>query len=166
MIDRSASSPPIRSDGLQIDEHRSLQVFHWRLERVAWGTFLAIVVAALLGLTGGEGRLARNTLDHGSAQAEVPAVARWQEPDNMTVSFDAAGPHVIRFGPGLAEWFDVASVTPRPVHESATSEGLRLEVEAAGGTVHLSIRPRSPGLARYDLEIDGATVSARTLIIP
>lgn len=49
--------PPIRPDGLQLDEHRQFQERFWTIERAAWIVFGMIVIAALAGAFGAGGRL-------------------------------------------------------------------------------------------------------------
>ena len=41
--------PNVRSDGLQLDEHRRFQERFWSIERLAWCAFALIVIIALLG---------------------------------------------------------------------------------------------------------------------
>lgn len=37
---------PLRSDGLQLDEHRGFQERFWKIERVGWLVFAILVNAA------------------------------------------------------------------------------------------------------------------------
>ena len=60
----------VRPDGLQLDEDRGFQRRFWRAERIAWGTFAAIMLAALSGLFGGSGPL-RGGID---CPAQAPSI--------------------------------------------------------------------------------------------
>ena len=170
MDEEGAEHVPVRPDGLQIRENRRLQRFHWRVQRVAWLGFIALVVAAGLGFTGGGGGFARQDLQLGPARLDLPAFSRWQRSDSMTISFAGAagdgGAREVIFGPGFLGLFMVEQITPAPMAQTTGAEGLRLRFDAAEGKVLISVRPHRPGAGRYEVFAGGAEAAVRTLVLP
>lgn len=169
MDDEGAEHVPVRPDGLQIRENRRLQRFHWRAQRIAWFGFIALVVAAGLGFTGGGGGFARQDLRLGPARLDLPAFSRWQRSDSLTITFAGAsggGGQEIVFGPDFLGLFTVEQITPAPMAETAGAEGLRLRFDAAEGKVLISVRPHRPGAGLYEVSAGGAEAAVRTLVLP
>lgn len=158
---------PLRPDGLQLDERRDYQNRHWRAERIAWGGFGLLVVAALSGLTGAGGPLATASLTIGPAAVEMPRVGRLARADLLTIRLpETPELHDIRLGPGFSDHYALGTLHPRPRAEATGPEGTVLTVTAAGGEVRLQARPHRPGLARFTLAIDGQERHLAALVLP
>lgn len=67
--------PPVRDDGLQLEEHRKFQESFWRVERIAWIGFGCILLLAILGMTGSSGYFARQALAFEGGLVEIPGSA-------------------------------------------------------------------------------------------
>ena len=158
---------PLRPDGLQLDERRDWQRRHWRAERIAWAGFGALVLAALLGLTGAGGPLASARIGIGPAEAAMPRVGRLQRAGLLTIRLPAEPAlHEIRLGPGFTDHYTLGTLHPRPRHEATGPGGTRLVVAAPGGEVRFQVRPHRPGLARFTLGIDGHAARLGALVLP
>lgn len=163
--------PPIRADGLQIEEHRRFQERLWSAERIAWAGFLCILLAALAGLTGGGGVLSRSTIALGPAQADVPRISRWNAADEVRVDFGAGGgSRTLALSHAFSDAFDVENVRPAPTHWAAAAAAQTLHFDVSGpgpGRVIVHVRARRLGLVRYTLAADGAAPqSVTTFILP
>src|SRR5690606_25597894 len=78
MAKTQLQGPPIRKDGLQIDERRHFQEIFWTVERFAWIIFALILLLALLGLTGSGGYFAKTTQTLDAGTAEYARFSRWE----------------------------------------------------------------------------------------
>ncbi len=162
-------APPLRADGLQIEERRDYQRRLWTLERFGWAAFGLVVAVALLGLTGGGGVFDHRAVRVPGAEADVPLIARWQASDDMTVRFDGGAPLVIALDRGFLDHFDLTGVQPRPVSSVAEAGGLTLRFEAGGAPpfpVRLTLRPTRPGIAAWGLRVGGHRRDLVTLVLP
>ena len=171
MEDTEIERPPIRADGLQIEEDRTFQERVWSSERAALGAFAVIVLAALSGLAGSGGPLAERRLATEAGTIEYPRVMRWETADRVVLRLAATRPthEVVLFAP-FADRFEIDAVQPVPLTARAGQERLSLDFAsdgAAGTEVVLSIRPSAPGLVRYRIGLDGAApVTLRHLVLP
>jgi len=150
---QNASQPPVRPDGLQLQERREYQENFWRLERWAWAGFLLLTVAAALGVTGGGGPLSRNVVETAGGKLDYPAIGRWQTPDRFVVHFPA-GPtdRSLTFDPRFAQSFQIDDVRPRPVAVEGGRQGETLHFRLAGGgpaEITLHVTPLRPGRIHY-----------------
>ncbi|MBI1178975.1 MAG: hypothetical protein GC201_00350 [Alphaproteobacteria bacterium] len=163
--------PPIRPDGLQLDEHRAYQERLWTVERWAWAGFVAITIAAALGATGSGGPLARSRDGLEGGTVEHPRVTRWQTADEMSVELaPGGGERTLFLGPAFPRAFAIEEVQPQPAAVEVGPDGEALHFRTSGGgpaRIVLSLRARHPGLARYAARIDdGAARTLSTLILP
>jgi hypothetical protein len=167
---RRLEEPPVRPDGLQLDENRTFQERHWTAERWAWGGFIAVTLAAALGTTGGGGVLSHGLAEMEGGAIDRPRITRWAASDQMNVHFDAgSGERSLALSAGFAQSFQVESMQPRPVRAAGTPEGQRLTFAAADGPfeVVVHLRAQHPGLARWRARIDGgAPRDFTTLVLP
>ena len=158
---------PLRPDGLQLDERRDYQRRHWRAERVAWGVFGAVVLAALLGLTGAGGPLATTRLSIGPAEVMMPRVGRLQRADLLTIRLPDGGTlHEVRLGGGFADHYTLGTIHPEPREEATAADSTVLTVASAGGELRLLLRPHRPGLAGFALTVDGHERRLSALVLP
>jgi hypothetical protein len=142
---------------LQIEEDRNFQERFWVAERVAWGGFTVILIAALAGLTGGGGPFAQATAQLAGGQVVYPRISRWVADDTVTV----------RFGPGEAPRrlfipqefltvFELQTIQPEPIRSIGAQGGLLFLFDAEpGAEVSIGVRARQPGILRYAITIDG-----------
>lgn len=163
-------APPVRPDGLQLEENRRYQERLWAVERWAWAVFVAVTLAAALGATGAGGLLSRNTDVVAGGEIDVPRIARWQASDEITVRFAAGGrDRTLLLSPQFWRSFQVETLQPRPERMVTAVDGQTIHFAAGKGPaeVVLHVRPHSPGLVRYRIGIDGsAPVALSTLILP
>ena len=170
MAGHELQAPPIREDGLQVDERRQFQRRFWTMERWAWGGFAVIIAAALVGLTGSGGLFDRTTITLPSADLDVPRVARWQTSDEMSVTFTTGGQaHRLVLNRNFLDDFTIEQVQPQPRRSYLATDSQVMEFAAEGGPPHaavLHIRAVRPGLARYRVEADGEQAEWLAIVLP
>lgn len=163
-------APPVRPDGLQLDEHRALQRRVWRIQRAGWAVFALICLAALLGLTGGGGPLHAARLHLGPVEIELPRISRWQAPDELRLRvLEDDGPHRLVLDQAFLDRFEVERIDPRPETMRAAPRGQVMDFLALGPPPHeitLHLRAERAGLAAFDLEIDGQRARLHSLVLP
>ncbi len=71
---------------LQVADDPSFQAAMWRVQRVAWLLFAAILVAAALGFTGAGGPFARDRLATAHGVIDHPRVLRWNTADRIEIT--------------------------------------------------------------------------------
>lgn len=163
--------PSIRPDGLQLEEKRDYQRRLWRVERWAWGVFIAIVLAAALGLTGSGGLLAHGTVELGSGTVDYPRIGRWQTGETLVIRFPR-GPaeRSLTLGPQFDESFKIGDVRPRPTKVEAGPDGeiMHFSLDRGGpAQVAIHVTALRTGIARYHAGIDGgAPQELVTFILP
>lgn len=169
-MSRQMPIPPLRDDGLQIDEDRGFQERFWRLQRIAWLVFGAICILAILGLTGSGGPLRGTSLRLDGAQVDLPRISRWEAADEISITFTApAGPPTLRIGPEFFDKFSVERIQPEPQATSLTAAGQVLTFPAQGPgpyRVTMDIRAFHFGLADFDIAAGADSRRARILILP
>lgn len=164
------AAPPIRPDGLQLDENRRYQERLWAAERWAWGVFVAITLAAALGLTGAGGPLSRTLIAVAGGEVDAPRIARWQAANDLKVRFASDGSERrLLLSPQFLHSFQIESMQPQPQRVTTSSSGQTIHFAASSGPAEavLHLRPQSPGLVRYRVAVDGsAPAELSTLILP
>lgn len=162
--------PPIRDDGLQLEEHRDFQKILWMIERVAWIAFVLILLGALAGLTGSGGYLSRNTTTLATGVVEVPRVARREASDEISITFGAGREdHHLLFGRRFDDYFEIESIQPEPEQTMGSPAGTRMQFAAersASMHVVVHVRPLRPGLPQYSIYLDDARAEVAALILP
>ncbi|WEX09578.1 hypothetical protein [Chelativorans sp. AA-79] len=163
-------APPIRKDGLQLEEKRKFHRFFWAVERGAWAVFALFLLLALAGLTGSGGYFSRITAALPTGKADYPRVARWEASDEMRASFaGGADTHRLILDPVLFEYFEIQGIQPEPERMVTGPDGVAMEFEAeeqAPVEVILYLRALHAGFPEYRITLDGAQVEASTLILP
>jgi hypothetical protein len=167
----SQHSVPIRDDGLQLEEHRGFQERFWTIERWAWAVFGLILLGALAGLAGGGGFFAHATIASEAGEVDYPRVARWESPDEITVRFGSSGAeHRLILSPRFSEYFQIEDIQPMPDRSLVSPAGEVMVFPSEHGPpakVVLHLRAQRPGLARYDVSLDGGNpVGVATLVLP
>lgn len=162
---------PIRDDGLQLEEHRRFQERFWTLERWAWAVFGLILIAGLAGLAGGGGFLAHTTIAMAGGEVDYPRVARWESADEVTVTFGSAGEeHRLTLSPQFSQYFRIEDIQPPPDRSLVSPAGEVMVFRSESGPpskVVLHLRAQRPGIARYDVSLDGGDpVGVTTVVLP
>jgi hypothetical protein len=171
MAGQPISTPSIREDGLQLEEHRHFQERFWTAQRVAWVVFGLFLLAALLGFTGAGGPFSRTTATVAGGIVDYPIISRWQAADEMVVRF-APGPEErrLRLSTTFADALQIEGIQPEPERSLAGPEGAELTFATQPGaaaevTIHVS--PLGPGYFSFDVGIDdGAPATLGTLVLP
>src|SRR5690606_5642020 len=70
---------------LEVNDDPSFQRRFWIAERISWLVFLAVVGAAMLGLTGMGGPLSRAQAEAAAANVDYPRIARWQTNEQIRI---------------------------------------------------------------------------------
>lgn len=167
---KEPAAPPLRADGLQIEEDRAFQRRFWRAQRLAWLAFAAACLVALLGLTGSGGAFQKSVMRFEGARVEFPRISRWEGPDELKVRFERPAPsHGLRIGRDFLDRFSVERIQPEP-ERSTLSGAAQSFVFAAEGegprTVTLDIRSKHFGWTRLEVGIGAETRTAHILILP
>jgi len=163
--------PPIRSDGLQLDEHRRFQERFWKIERIGWLVFAIVIVAALLGAFGAGGPVATKVVETREATIAHPRVGRWESADELTVRFKSGREtYSVELSPSFAETFQIEDIQPLPARTTIGVRGQMLTFESPGrdgGSIKLHIRAQSVGMACYEMSVNGAPPTPlSTIILP
>lgn len=163
--------PPIRADGLQLGDERAFQERLWRAERIAWCVFAAILLLALLGLTGAGGVFSRTIVTTEVGEIRHARVARWERADEMSVVFSKPAPqHRLVLSGSFGEHFQTEDIRPEPARTTVDPRGEILEFASTpSGSVEVRfyLKPRRTGVARFQAQMDAApAVAIRALVLP
>ncbi|WP_011582823.1 MULTISPECIES: hypothetical protein [Chelativorans] len=162
--------PPVRKDGLQLEEKRNFHRLFWIVERVAWVVFALILILALAGLTGSGGYFSTATQSLSTGQVEHPRIARWEASDELRVSFEGgAEKHRLDISYSFFEYFEVEGIQPEPERMLTLPDGVAMEFAAEEGApakVIVYTRSLHAGRVSYRIALDGASTDASTLILP
>lgn len=162
--------PPLRADGLQLEEHRAFQERYWRVQRIAWLGYVAAMGVALLGLTGSGGAFHMREIRFVDAVVQAPRVARWAAWDEITVTFGTArDAHELTIGKGFFDLFEIGRIQPDPEESLLTTRANQMRFAAHGAAPHevrISTRPMHFGLTRFELDVDGESRTVRILVLP
>jgi hypothetical protein len=160
--------PPIRPDGLQLEECRPFQERFWTIQRWAWVFFTLVLVGALLGLTGSGGPLSRATQGLAEGSVEYPRIARWETPDLMSFTFHQGGNQTLTLSQAFSDAFQVQSIQPEPASSRLTDRGMVLQFDGEGGgatTVIMHVTPLSPGLVNFATAMGPAELTQVSLVV-
>lgn len=162
--------PPIRPDGLQLQEHRARQRRYWRIQRVAWWGFAAIMLAAVLGLTGNGGLFHKQTIRFAHATVEIPRVSRWDGSDAMTITFAASSdrPQITITQP-FFDRFSVERIQPEAAQTLLTQGAQSMTFAATGPApyrVTVDLRAASFGWTRFAVTVAGETRAVDLIVLP
>jgi len=170
MARRVERVPEPQENGLQLNEDRPFHERFWVVERWAWVLFAIIILMALAGLTGGGGVLSRASATLDTGEVDYPRITRWESSDDLTVTFDAdRETHRLTLGRPFSEYFEVEAVQPEPSRSLAAGDAYVMEFNAEAdppARVTLHIRPMHPGIARFQLGLDGEQTAATSVILP
>lgn len=169
-MDKKLNCPPVRSDGLQLQEHRGFQERYWFIQRIAWCGYLVIVIVALLGLTGSGGYLHKQTVVFKGATVELPRVSRWEGSDDMKVTFsDGQTVHDLVISSAFFDRFSVEQIRPEPMQEDAMADAQGLRFSASGDAPHkvwFDLRAMHFGWTSFRVQIGEETRTINLLVLP
>lgn len=100
-------------------EDWGFQVREWRLERIGWAVMVVIIVAALSGVLGGGGLVARTTVADaaGSTEVRYARFARYASPTMLHINLAASAsgrPIRVRVSDRYLSEMNVRAITPSP----------------------------------------------------
>lgn len=143
----------------------------WRLQRIAWSSFGAVLVFALLGFSGQGGVFARTETRSGSSTLDYPRVSRVEADDDYNFRVTSADDRAeLAIGARFLEVFDIIFFSPQPTESAAEVGGARFAFAVApdaSSTILMRVRPRRPALAAHgDFVLDGRRLDARPAVLP
>lgn len=163
--------PPVRDDGLQIEEHRRFQESFWRAERVSWVIFGLMLIAAILGTTGSGGQLERQVATFADGSVDAPRFSRWEASDTLQASLAGSGTERrLILSPEFFTTFQVEDIDPPPIAAEGSADGLAYRFRAATEqalVLTLHLRAQKPGIVSYRASVNGGPAQAlRTIVWP
>lgn len=169
-MNEDISIPPVRKDGLQLQEERRIQRMFWSIQRLSWFMFGVVCLIALLGFTGSGGVFQKQVIRFDSAIVEIPRVTRWEASDDLSIRFTTAeaAPEVTIAQP-FFDLFSIERIQPEPEESVLAPSAQRLRFAAAGEPPHevsVGIRSMHFGRANFDMTIGGKTRSVGILVLP
>lgn len=162
--------PPIRPDGLQLEEPRAFQKRFWIAERVAWIIFALIIVLALLGFTGAGGPFSRASVEVAGASLDYPRVSRWQTSDELRVTLPpGTEERRVSFAQAFYDSFQIEGIEPPPESQKSTAEGVEMTFAAdadADASIVIYVRPLHPGFPSFTVGLNGNDQHISSAILP
>jgi hypothetical protein len=153
------SDIPVRPDGLQLDEPKRLQRRFRRSQRIPWLAFGAVIVAALLGLTGAGGPLSRAVVPLPGGSIELPTVLRRAAAETITVTIDGPGrERLVDLSDSFGKTFESSAIQPEPRSIVALPNGERWRFaieEDLPIRVRIHGQSQAAGLIRFEIALDG-----------
>lgn len=165
---RRTATRPALPEG--VEDRGSFQRRFWIAQRVAWIAFGLILGACLLGLLGRGGVFSRKTVEFSGGHIELPAISRWNAPDEMRVSFSASGGDRMVFVD--ARFFETFSIDGAdPPQKGTTRKGGLIGYifgadPSASATVVFRLQTQEPGRRRFLIGIDDDVTEQSTLVLP
>ena len=162
--------PPLRADGLQLEEPRGKQRRYWRVQRIAWWGFGGVMLLAVLGLTGSGGAFQQQTIRFETAEVELPRVSRWEGSDGMTVTFTApAEVHEITIAQPFFDTFGIERIQPEPDQTLLATDGQTLRFPAQDAPPHevtFNIRAMHFGWSSFEMTVAGQSRRVNLIVLP
>ena len=148
-----------RVGDLELGQDLDFQRRSWRIERVGWGVMLLMVVAALLGLFGGDAVLnqaALGTIDSG-LHVQYHHVDRVLDPTHLRVELDGSGR--LWLANSFLERVLIDEIIPEPEQmiagEERTTFVFALAEADAAGTVLIYYKPQRIGPLSGQIGVEG-----------
>jgi hypothetical protein len=157
-------------DRVIIGEDRSYQTRFWRAQRVAWVLLGALLVASLLGLTGGTGHFAYRTVEDAAFSIRYPAILRRQARSTFSLTLvQPLSDSVIHFDQDFQRTFEITTMSPLPVSSFATSKGAAYRFEFQGdgpATLHFGVTAHRPAYRDYRIVANGRMALLTSTVLP
>ena len=169
-MEPSKENIPVRPDGLQVDERKTLQARIWLFQRVSWLVMLILVALAVAGFTGDGGWVAERTVTADQAIVTGPRFLRRSSTARMSVTFVGERTlHRLALGADFVGQFDIEATSPPP-QTTRLSDDRQVMAFAADGAgpqvVTLLIRARAFGRADFVIDVDGTAVNWQAFVLP
>lgn len=159
-----------QSEPVQINENRGFQAWFWAGQRVAWVGFGGLVVAALLGFTGGGGHFAQGQITQEFVTLTFPAVTRRRAEAVLDITVNGSQSQtIVQFDAAFQHAFRLVSMTPPASTAVATQTGTTYSFELSGPgpkLLRLGLSGNMVGIANYTVVVDGHMVALSSLILP
>ncbi|MDM9644810.1 hypothetical protein [Rhizobium sp. S163] len=165
---RKPSVGPALPEGVK--DHGTFQRRFWAAQRVAWLIFGFILIACLLGLLGRGGIFSRRTIEYSGGSIEIPAISRWNAPDEMRVILPASrGDQIVFVDPRFLEAFSIEGVDP-PQKGTTRKDGRIGYIFGADPTassrIVFRLQTQQPGLRAFVVGIENDAAEQSTFILP
>jgi hypothetical protein len=153
---------------IQLGEDMAFQRREWALQRVGWALMGLVVVAAILGFTGGPGALNSAKWEGDGIRVEGRRVERHHRPTEMLVHIGKSGRVEFWIEGDFLQRMKVEQVVPEPVEMRRAGERLVMVLEmGSGGDVKLHIEPDGMGRSRARMGVvGGGEVSVTQWLLP
>ena len=163
-------SPTSGTPTLDINDAPRFQHWFWRVQRLAWGLLVMLGMAAVGGLTGGEGYFADQTVQGPAFTLEAPSIMRRQANAAITIALTSDAPQaVVQFDRAFADTFQILAMTPPPISAFATTEGAAYRFDLSGPgskRLHFQIASDNSGRAAYSISTAGQRAQLSTWVLP
>lgn len=153
-----------------VGDHVAFQRAFWAVQRVAWVVFALILIACLMGLLGRGGILSMKAVASSGGNIEIPAISRWNAPDEMRVTLGASVvDHTVFVDPRFLETFSVDGIDPP---QKATVQkngriGYVFSSDAiASAKIIFRLKTQQPGVRAFLVGIDNDVAEHSTIILP
>jgi len=160
--------PP--DDSPRINDHPRFQRVFWRVQRVAWVVLGGLLIAAMVGLTGGSGPFAAEVIDEGDLRLTYPTIVRANAPGQVRIEVTSPrSATLVHLDRAFLETFEVRSVTPAPEATLATGDGVAYRVLVSGTgrkTVQIEVSAQRTGRAFPSVTVDGRLAMLSVLVLP
>lgn len=162
--------PPVRPDGLQLNEPRERQRRYWKVQRIAWWCFGLVMLLAVLGFTGSGGFFHKQRVQFAAATVEVPRVSRWEGSDDMSITFtEPTGTHHLVISQPFFDRFMIERIQPEP-ETNGLAPGAQVMTFSAQDDpphqVNFDVRAMHFGWTGFDMTIGGETRRINLLVLP
>lgn len=154
-----------RSRETPVEEDLAFQRRQWRVERIGWTAMAIIIVAALAGVFGGGGWVARTTASDsaGSTEVQYARFARYAAPTTLQVKVAAAAsgrPIRLRVSDRYLNAMTVRAITPPPASTAIADREHVFVFERSGSpaaaTIRFDLEPAAMGRRDGWIAIDEA----------
>jgi hypothetical protein len=165
---RKPIQPPPLPEGVQ--DHGAFQRRFWAVQRTAWMVFALILIACLLGLLGRGGMFSTKIVESAGGTIEIPAISRWNAPDEMRISLPASDrDQTVFVDPRFLEAFSIEGVDPpqiATVREDGRIGYVFSSDRTAPAQIVFRLQTQQPGLRTFTVGIDGGVGEHSTFILP
>jgi hypothetical protein len=153
-----------------VEDHSAFQRRFWAVQRVAWVVFSLILVPCLLGLLGRGGMFSSRLVEFSGGTIEMPAISRWNAPDEMQVSLPPSErDQTVFVDPRFLEAFSIDGMDP-PQKATVQKNGRIGYVfssdPSASATIVFRLQTQRPGLRTFLLGIGDHVAEHSTFILP
>lgn len=153
-----------------VEDHGQFQRRFWIVQRCAWLCFALILVACLIGLLGRGGPFSRSVMPLSEGSLDLPAISRWNAPDELKVTFSASQQdRVVVIDTAFLEAFSIEGIDP-PQTSTFARDGRIGYVfpgdPTASTTVVFRLHTQEPGMRSYTTGIGADLSQHSTFIFP